>query len=67
MVDIKTIKMPDRGNSEIEQEAGAVPVVTRNKTAKLSQLLLPHSDLVTRLFILYLLVYVYCIPYFNKE
>lgn len=67
MVDIKTIKMPNRGNSEIEQEAGAVPVVRRNKTAKLSQLLLPHSDLVTRLFILCLLVYVYCIPYFNKE
>lgn len=52
MVDIKTIKMPDRGNSEIEQEAGAMPVVRRNKTAKLSQLLLPHSDLVTRFFIL---------------
>lgn len=67
MVDIKTIKMPDRGNSEIEQEAGAMPVVRRNKTAKLSQLLSPRSDLVTRLFPLCLLVYVYCVPDFNKE
>lgn len=67
MVDIKTVKMPDRGNSEIEQEAGAMPDVRRNKTAKLSQLLSPRSDLVTRLFTLYLLVYVYCVPDFNKE
>ena len=67
MVDIKTVKMPDRGNSEIEQEAGAMPDVSRNKTAKLSQLLSPRSDLVTRLFTLYLLVYVYCVPDFNKE
>lgn len=67
MVDIKTVKMPDRGNSEIEQEAGAMPVVRRNKTAKLSQLLSPRSDLVTRLFTLYLLVYVYCVHDFNKE
>lgn len=67
MADIKTVKMPDRGNSEIEQEAGAMPDVRRNKTAKLSQLLSPRSDLVTRLFTLYLLVYVYCVPDFNKE
>ena len=66
MVDIKTVKMPDRGNSEIEQEAGAMPVVRRNKTAKLSQLLSPRSDLVTRLFTHYLLVYVYCVHDFNK-
>lgn len=35
MVAIKTIKMPDRGNSEIEQEAGALPIARRDKTAKL--------------------------------
>ena len=35
MVAIKTIKMPDRGNSEIEQEAGAVLVARSNKTAQL--------------------------------